>query len=263
MINDLLSYERRYLRTRTGKLLFGPVGKRLFVDYLDRLPGFVGRIDFIHKLNITALFEVKCDKPIQWETATTCWYPNMLTMDLQNNSMTFSEVKLIAKNDCAVSCQTWHNKGSTPMTLTLHTKAELCESSFDKQMGCYIVRTPMTVHGFSCGFAVKSDILTDSPLVIQPGEKVSFTVCAAVGNLATEEMAEIIEKATSFFCKDSGSDSGQFYVKRHNDEYEEFFKNAPSFKAGFFILQKLPNTSAACRSALLEHRLAVQGCGRF
>ena len=75
-----LKYENRALRTHTGKLLFGPVGRRMWVDYLDRKPGFCGRIDFIHKTNLTQLFEVKCDREVDWELAQSVWYPDRLTM---------------------------------------------------------------------------------------------------------------------------------------------------------------------------------------
>lgn len=35
-----LRYEGRALRTRSGKLLLGPAGRRLFVDYLDQCRAF-------------------------------------------------------------------------------------------------------------------------------------------------------------------------------------------------------------------------------
>lgn len=57
-IDTVLESRNRTLRTRPGKLLLGPTGRRLFADYLDKTPGFWGRIDFIHKLNLPGLYRV-------------------------------------------------------------------------------------------------------------------------------------------------------------------------------------------------------------
>ena len=55
-IDTYLQHKNRTLRTRPGKLLLGSTGARLFADYLDPAPGFIGRIDFIHKLNLPGIF---------------------------------------------------------------------------------------------------------------------------------------------------------------------------------------------------------------
>ena len=58
MSERTLKYSNRTFRTRPDKLLFGPAGNRLFVDYLDKLPGFSGRIDYLHKVNLNLIFKV-------------------------------------------------------------------------------------------------------------------------------------------------------------------------------------------------------------
>ena len=97
-MNELF-YEDRCLRTRTGKLLFGPVGRRMWVDYLDRKPGFCGRIDFIHKVNMTELFQICCDRDADWELAKSVWYPDRLTMEFVNEDFSFEESKRMLMSD--------------------------------------------------------------------------------------------------------------------------------------------------------------------
>ena len=65
-LENVLAYPERSLRTYPGKLLFGPVSERLFVECIDRKPGFCGNIDFIHKLNLDALFTMECSTHPDW-----------------------------------------------------------------------------------------------------------------------------------------------------------------------------------------------------
>lgn len=254
MINKKLHYKGRYLRTHTGKMLLGPVGKRLFVDYLDKVPGFSGRVDFIHKLNITSLFTVQAsDEPahaLDFETAETCWYPSLSTMDFENTRLAFHETKFITEDDCAVSCQTWTNKCQTPLTLTLTVGAQDCTTT--SQEACYLLQTPVTVHGFACAAAIMWDAgQHNAPIHIPPGGKVSFTVVAAVGNTSTETLEAITQKAAGFF------DSSVNYIHRHNQAYEVFFTKAPSF----ICSDKALETTWNYRNFLLKHNLATPDFG--
>ena len=58
-IKQMLSCRNRSLRKHPGKLLLGPTGARLWADCLERAPGFMGCVDFIHKLNLPLLFTVR------------------------------------------------------------------------------------------------------------------------------------------------------------------------------------------------------------
>lgn len=234
MINDLLYYKGRCLRTRAGKLLMGPTGKRLFVDYLDKVPGFCGRIDFIHKVNLTSLFRIRCSAQDNFETAETVWYPSMLTMNFENGRIRFFEIKFITYDDCAVSCQSWTNKMGVPMKISLEVQAEMCETSVDSKTGCILLKSPKTQHGYSIGVSVKTDIgLEKGPINLMPGESISFTAVAAVGNLETESFESIIQRSVSFFQQ------GVNYVERHNREYQDFFENAPQFRSSDEVLNKV------------------------
>ena len=233
MINDKLSYKDRCLRTLAGKLLLGPTGKRLFVDYLDKEPGFVGRIDFIHKINLTALFRVKCSIQDDYTLAETTWYPSKLTMKLETNRIAFSETKFITYDDCAVSCQSWKNKTTKPIQISLEVKAELCEEWVDPKTGCQTLQSPETAYGFKVGISVNTNAgLEKAPITLMPDESIDFVVVAATGNLETENLASIIQKSVDFFQEDID------YLERHNQEYQRFFDDTPSFISSDEILNK-------------------------
>ncbi len=236
MINDVLSYRGRCLRTRAGKLLMGPTGARLFVDYLDKEPGFSGRIDFIHKVNLTSLFRIRCSAQDNYDAAETVWYPGMLTMSFENGRVKFAETKFITFEDCAVSCCHWTNQTEKPIRISLAVDAEFCKREKDTKTGCRLLISPETEHGYAIGVSVKTDIgLEKDDLALLPGETVNFTVVAAVGNLKTESLEDIIQKSIDFF------EEGTDYVKRHNREYQRFFDEAPRFRSSDAVLEKTWN----------------------
>ena len=117
-IDRILKGNRRRLRTNPEKILMDASGYRLWADYLDIVPGFVGRIDFIHKINIPCLFEVKCDAISTYESAEVKWKPSHVTMKLEKERISFKEQKFITMEDAAVSCMEWRNKGEEPVMLT-------------------------------------------------------------------------------------------------------------------------------------------------
>ena len=94
-VDEALRYEERCLRIRTGALLFGPVGNRLFAETLEKKPGFVGRIDFIHKINITSLFEVTCSTDPDFGTGKAVWYPSHMTFDYADEDIVFQDRKSV------------------------------------------------------------------------------------------------------------------------------------------------------------------------
>lgn len=251
---EKLAYRNRCLRTKTGKLLFGPTGRRLFADYLDKKPGFSGRIDFIHKINLTSLFTVDCSADCDFETAEAVWYADRLTLCLVSGGIAFSETKFITENDCAVSCQYWENNTSQPVSLSLEVGADLCTKEKDVKTGARMLITPSSRHGYRTGAAVKSDIqLEQNPLIVKPGQSVTFTVVAAVGNLEQEPLSRIAEKAEQFFK------NGVDYTERQRAEYEAFFDHAPRFSSSSEIL----NTTWAYRWFLLRHNLAFPDMGNL
>lgn len=251
MITDSLSYRDRSLRIYSGKLLMGPTGKRLFVDYLDKEPGFCGCIDFIHKVNMTSLFKVKCSIQNDFTTADTVWYPDRLEMNFENHRVSFSETKWITWDDCAVSCQQWENRTNEPFSLFLEVKSALCEELTDFNTGCCLLKSP-GIHGYSIGVAVKSDTgLEKKPFIVMPGKKVKMMIVAAVGNLETETMESIIRKATDYLKKDSD------HLKRHQEEYASFYEQAPAFHSSDEVL----NRTWQYRWFILRHNLAQPDFG--
>jgi len=252
MINDQLSYQGRSLRILPGKLLFGPTGRRLFVDFLEKEPGFSGRINFIHTINLTGLFRIRCSAVKSYDEAETTWYPSMLVMKLDNAKVSLEETKFITWDDCAVTCQRWTNKSTKPMELMLEVGAVLCESGRDAETGCITLVSPKTEHGFAVGAAVKSNIgLERGPLTVMPGESIEFAVAAAVGNLEVEDLAGIACRAVDFF------EDGVDYVARHNEEYESFFEATPRFESSDAVLDKAWHY----RWFILRHNLAQPGYG--
>jgi hypothetical protein len=127
-IDSILAFENRTLRTLPGKLLLGPTGARLWADYLDPVPGFRGRIDFIHKLNIPLLFSMTCEGgPEEMTPLDSVWRPSMLEMNWRDSAVSFKEYKFITWDDQAVSLQTWENRGTKEVRLLLNLP--LCFSS--------------------------------------------------------------------------------------------------------------------------------------
>ncbi|HHX02533.1 MAG TPA: hypothetical protein GX739_07700 [Firmicutes bacterium] len=252
MINHQLSYQGRCLRILTGKLLLGPTGKRLFADYLDKEPGFSGRINFIHTINLTGLFRVRCSAVTDYEEAETTWYPSMLTMKLETPRVSFAETKFITWDDCAVSCQSWTNKTAKPIELTLEAEAALCESGIDERSGSLTLVSPQTEHGFAVGASVRSNMgLERGSYILMPGESVEFVVAAAVGNLEVEDLDSIVQRSIDFFA------DGVDYISRHNDEYESFFRDIPRFESSDQVLNK----TWYYRWFVLRHNLAQPDYG--
>ena len=245
MLNDKFSYPNRCLRTQTGKLLFGSVGRRLFVDFLDKAPGFSGRIDFIHKLNLTSLFTVTCNEKIDFVAANAVWQPELMTLSLENETVSFFEQKYITEDDTAVSLQCWKNRGAVPLVLTLEAAPALCEFKNLPQNGVRLITTPKTTHGFRVGIAVASS-LKDSVCVLQPGETQELIICAAAGNLETESEDSLCEKALQHMREGSNG------LEQHLALSEEFYSGFPQFQSSDALL----NATWNYRLFILKHTLA-------
>lgn len=243
MINDLLSYKDRCLRKWPGKLLLGSAGNRLFADYLDKKPGFCGRIDFIHKLNIPSLFQISCNAVKDFDTAESVWYPSMLVMEYRGSRAALSETKFITRDDIAVSIQRWTNLSDSPFELALEVPGPRGEKSGK----CLTFTTPENSHGFSVGVAVANNTELDAKsLMVQPGATVELTVAAAVGNMRVETMEALAERAAAFLYGESDRKA------RHNKEYQSFFDLAPTFQCSDAVLTSTWNY----RWFLMKHNLA-------
>lgn len=227
--NEQLYYQDRCLRTLTGKLLFGPAGNRLAVDILDRKPGFLGCIDFIHKANITQLCTVSEDIDIDYEQSDTCWYPTHMVMSCETDDVSYREIKTIIKDDVAAACIEWENRSDREMTLTFCCEPEkfhvnMQTDNITGKYGCF-AESPELRFGISIGIAAGWSF-PEKQLVIAPREKVNFLMIAAVGNMAVENREELWKK-TRFYL--SQNKVPMALIQELIKENEKFYSDAPAF----------------------------------
>ena len=83
-------------------LNLAPAGARLWATWLDRTPGFNGRIDYIHKCNIPSLFELEFEDGGP-EYRGHEWYPSALEVRYGLRGLALLESKFVTWDDVAVS----------------------------------------------------------------------------------------------------------------------------------------------------------------
>jgi hypothetical protein len=178
-VDEALACGRRGLHSRPGTLLLGPTGARLWADFLEERVGFVGAIDYIHKINLPLLFTVEPDAggPCPSEPADVVWCPSHLRMTKRFGQLVVRERKTISWDDRAISEQEWTNHGSTPATIRLRW-----DETWSRRQGG-VVRGSRDIPDH--GFTLATTITTDSTavldgLVVPPGGSVRLTVSAAV-----------------------------------------------------------------------------------
>lgn len=244
-----LKYEDRCLRTHTGKLLFGPVGRRLWVDYLDRKPGFCGRIDFIHKTNLTELFQVVCDREIDWELARSIWRPDWLSMENSDRDVYMEETKSILFDDLAFSQQKWKNECDKPLTLTLQVAPEGAEVD-----GMFF-STPELSYGYRVG-GVCGWTLPGTTYVLEPGEQIEFVAACQVGNLSTETREELEQKLDAFWEKYPHLEDALHAAEK---EWQDFQDKVPTF----YCSNPIVNAAWSYRWFIMRHCTAYPAFGNL
>lgn len=261
-IDKKLEYPSRSLRAYNGKLLFGPVGERLFCDCLDKEPGFCGHIEFIHKMNINQLFTVQCSTNPDYITAKTVWYPSHLTMEFEDENVKFFESKMIKNNDIAFVTQTWENISDEAITLTLVCEPAKCPT---EQMDGYMwMQMPEERNTIQVGAAVAWDAAEGNSLVLQPGVKVSFTIAAATGNILLEKREDIVKKLQDFIGRDLQPEE---YVAEYEQEFDAFFNQLPQFDSSDALLNKtwyyrwfiLRHCTSKPNQGFLKHATVYEG----
>lgn len=276
-IDDALVTGRRGLRTRPGTLLLGPTGARLWADYLDERPGFVGAIDLVHKLNIPLLFTVTgVELPVPWEAH---WRPSRLTVSAVSvQGVEFAEDKFVTWDDCAVSRQVWTNRGPDPVTLRLEVdRSWIGADGFGSR--------PVERHGFTVIALVRpaAPELWDG-LTVGPGERVEVVVAAALGLAEADTRDDLGRRLDSVLAgsahrrtgdhasADAGDGRGSGpavvsnepgeppphpVIQRQEQAYQQWFDQVPSFGCSDAVLTR----TWAYRWFLLRHNLAVPGVG--
>lgn len=236
-IDKKLSVPNRSLRSYPGRLLFGPAGDRLFADYLEKCPGFSGRIDFIHKCNITSLFEIQADPAADFKAAECVWHPSSMTVEYEDGELAFSEVKFITKDDTACSLQTWQNRSDRDLRLTLRAEPKYCETGLTEN-GRLWWETPMLSHGFRVSAVIGWNVGSEHSLLLGPGQSVRFAVCACVGNAQTESREELEEKLKTALPERDGEEE---YRSAKLREYQDFFDGLPVFSCSDEVLNRTWN----------------------
>lgn len=263
-IDKKLAYPNRSLQSYCEKLLFAPVGDRLFCDCLDKKPGFCGNIDFIHKMNIPQLFTVKCSTNPDYVAAQTMWYPSRLTMHYDDKKITFDEVKMITSNDIAFSAQTWENHSHKDIILELSVDSSVCQ--VEQRNGYIWLQMPEERNTIQVGAAIKWDASTDNKITVKPGETVSFTVAAAACDLTLEGEEPAINRLNEFFAKNLTSEQ---YVDENAREFEKFFETLPKFDSSDEVINKtwfyrwyiLRHNTSKPRHGFLQNTTVYEGRG--
>lgn len=249
MIDDVLSCGRRGLRTLPGTLLLGPTGARLWADYLEEKPGFVGAIDFIHKLNIPLLFTVEHGVTAPPKPAETEWRPSHLFVRQSFGPLTLEERKYVTWDDRAVSLQRWRNGGGTPVTLRLVTDLSWIGSP---EGGIARGEREIPARGFALRAAIAaSDPALWTGLTLAPGEAVDFVVAAAIGLAETDPFDALAARLGAM------SEPADRLLAAQVRDYQSWFDDAPRFSSSSAELDR----TFAYRWFLLRHNLAEPGIG--
>ncbi|MEI7025571.1 MGH1-like glycoside hydrolase domain-containing protein [Paenibacillus sp. y28] len=246
-LDEQLHAGRKALRTIPGALLLGSTGARLWADYLDAAPGFSGRFDFIHKINIPLLYTVKCNLADSFEPCHTEWFASHLLMDYSDHRLSLHERKFITWNDCAVSCQTWTNRSGKDLILHLSTYGD----AFNERQGAFL-HGAFSVPHYSfdlTGVIAVSDSALFDEVVLKPGESRSFIISAALG-IAGQDNSDLLQQRASDYAT-SGLKPEEA-LARHQEEYGAWFEKAPSFTSSDPVLNK----TWLYRWFLLRHNLA-------
>ena len=92
------------------------------------------------------------------------------------------------------------------------------------------ITTPVTPHGYRVFCLVRAAGITPGrPLILTPGERVSFTVCAAFGNAETERPEDVRKRLMCYFAGNKQL-TGNIYLERQIEEYSHFYDAVPEFE---------------------------------
>lgn len=241
-IDKILEGKRRRLRTNPEKVLMDSSGLRLWADYLDVVPGFVGRIDFIHKINIPLLFKVECSEISFFEPADIIWKPSHISINFYKDGIEFEEQKFISLNDTAVSCMRWKNNGERKieLSLVLGTMTGEFETTYNKKIAVSFFCNGRKTQGESWS--------------ILPGEEISL--CIAAQMCLKEEIERMAENCV--YIRKWYSNAREAIIKQ-KIEYQEWFDKVPEFICD----DKLINKTWAYRWYIFRHNMMNPGIGNL
>lgn len=252
-IDEQLSAGRKALRTLPGALLLGSTGARLWADYLDPKPGFSGRFDFIHKVNIPLLYAVSASGTESFEPCRTAWRPSHLGMEYEDTRLSFREQKFITWDDCAVSFQSWTNLGREELVLKLETYGDVFQKAGSGLYGTFPIGH-LSFHIDAALVSSEEDLFREVRL--KPGETKSFIIAAALGISGQDLPDELTRRAYGYAL--SGRPHTET-VADYIDAYNEWFEHIPDFRCSDPLLNK----TWTYRWFLLRHNLADPKYGKL
>ncbi len=247
-LEQTLNSRHRSLRTLPGRLLLGSTGARLFADYLEQTPGFVGRIDFIHKLNLPGLFYLKLS-PGETGKISNLWGPCRSRASYQAGELSLREEKFITWDDCAVMLLHWENRGKQDVQVRLKAapgwQVERARGSWRMSRDCATHRLRL------CGVLQAADGLADGPLCLSAGSRGRLCAVMAVGEKSADEWQTLQER-----CLSADADALKM---RHLRREEAWYAQMPSLRCSDPWLESV----WAYRCFLLRHNYAQPGMGRL
>ena len=246
-IRRLLTVMNRSHQHMPGKQLLGPTGARLWMDYLEMEPGFSGRADFIHKINLPLLFSTAVDgRTLRLVPAKARWTPDETRLHYEDDRLVLDERKTITWDDCAVCVQHWENRSSRPMTLSLLLPEGAEEGRVHAfQPGAHGVAPVMLCR--SQGFGA------DGSLTVAPGGKATVLIAAAVEQQGGEDL--LLPRLEALL---DGRDP-EALLDDLCERYMAWFDDVPSFACSDPMI-------TACwyyRFYILRKNLACPGVGRL
>ncbi len=263
-IDKHLKYEERSLRAYPGKLLFGPVGERLFADCLDKKPGMCGNIDFIHKINIDMLFTTIPSVETDFTLARSVWYPSKLTLELETEDLVFQEIKMVTQNDIAFCVQTWKNKTDAPLGLEYAVTPTGCEVSWEGTEAYFT--TGKVSHELDICVLSDWNGGEGRTAEVAPGEEVTLLFASALGLVGKEEKKDLQKRLRGFFALGLTPEG---YIEKYAKEYQSFFDKAPRFVCSDELLNQtwhyrwyiLRNATAKPKWGYLQNTTVYEGRG--
>ncbi|UFU03784.1 hypothetical protein LQF12_04005 [Ruania suaedae] len=229
----------RGLRTRPGTLLLGPVGRRLWVDYLEDRPGFSGRIDYIHKLNVPLLFTVGPDDDPAPARSTGEWLPSHLRTRQRLGDLSLAETRFLTDDDRAVSIQHWRNEGEEPLRIAARYDEEWLRAGPDGPAGARPVE-----HGFTLHLRLdSSDPRIWDGVRLDPGEAYDLTIVATARHDEQAPAADLTDPAG--------------LLREHRRTYAAWFESVPELRCDDDLVERL----WAYRWYILRTAMAEPGLG--
>ncbi|MGN0354929.1 MAG: MGH1-like glycoside hydrolase domain-containing protein, partial [Muricoprocola sp.] len=242
IIDQMLSGKRRRLRTCPEKILMDATGFRLWADYMDVAPGFSGRIDFIHKINIPGLFFVECSGISEYEPADITWKPSHVSLNFQKDGIELEEQKFITEKDAAVSCMVWQNRSTEAFRVRLILGTQ--DGKFPTTYG-----EELSVRFFCNGKETGNREWT-----VIPGQKLELCIAAQV--CLAGEVDRMAQNSRLIQEKYHSAEAALLEQQR---EYQSWYDQVPEFTSD----QPLIDKTWAYRWYILRHNRMNPGIGKL